>query len=169
MTPVRGLIVEQIPRLRRYARALTGDQSRADDLVQDCLERALGRTRLWKPGTNIRAWLFTIMHNLFVNDLRRNKGGLRSLDDATLAQQESADGDGLAAMELRDIDRALAQLTPEHREVLLLVAVEQLTYQEAADALGIPVGTVMSRLARGRARLAEVLEDGPGRGLRRVK
>ena len=105
----------------------------------------------------------------FVNDLRRNKGGLRSLDDATLAQQESADGDGLAAMELRDIDRALAQLTPEHREVLLLVAVEQLTYQEAADALGIPVGTVMSRLARGRARLAEVLEDGPGRGLRRVK
>lgn len=148
-------ILAEIPRLRRYARALTGDRDRADDLVQDTLERALGRWRLWRGG-NTRSWLLTIMHNIFVNQVRAPHA-VDFMPDEELPLIPVRDhlADALA---VRDLDRQLAALPPEQRAVLLLVGLEELSYGEAARVLGIPAGTVMSRLARARARLRELLE-----------
>jgi len=147
-------LLAEIPRLRRYARALTGDRTRADDLVQDTLERALGRWRLWRPG-NLRAWLMTIMHNLFVNELRANTL-VEYRDDAALPEHpvRSAQTDSL---ELRDLERALQSLPAEQREVLLLVGLEELAYEEVARIVGVPIGTVMSRLSRARSRLRSLM------------
>ncbi|MCC6534971.1 MAG: RNA polymerase sigma factor [Burkholderiales bacterium] len=151
-------IREQIPRLRRYARALSGDREAADDLVQDTLERALSRSALLRPGGDPRPWLFAIMHNLFVNDMRsaavRKRVALdpEAMDGATRDSTQ----DGLA---MRDIDRALALLPGEQREVVLLVGLEQLGYAETAKVIGVPIGTVMSRLARGREKLRALLND----------
>lgn len=157
-------IADCIPRLRRYARALTGNRSRADDLVQDTLERSWSRRHLWRPGTDLRAWLFTIMHNLYMNQVRRREPVL--IDDERLdlpvpALQEDALG-------LRDLQRALEQLPAEHREVLLLVGLEQMRYEEVAGVLNIPIGTVMSRLSRGRERLRTLMADSVP-ALRRIK
>lgn len=148
-------IVAHIPRLRRYARALAGDSHRADDLVQDTLERALAKFHLWRRGSDLRAWLFTIMHNVFVNQLkaRRELG----LDEAVQDGLQSAPQSD--PLELRDLDLALRQLPVEQREVLLLVGLEQLSYAEVGKALGIPAGTVMSRLSRGRERLRALMSD----------
>lgn len=150
----RDLIVAEIPRLRRYARALTGDVARADDLVQDTLERALSRFSLWRPG-NLRAWLLTIMHNIFVNQIK-SASHVDYLADDVLPDLplRATQSDNL---ELRDLDRALGRLTPEQREVLLLVGLEDLSYDETAKVIGSPVGTVMSRLSRGRERLRALL------------
>lgn len=156
MLQERDLLAE-IPRLRRYARALTGDATRADDLVQDTLERALAKWLLWRPG-KLRNWLMTMMHNLFVNDVRA-RSALEYRDDDTLPELavRAEQGDGLA---LRDLDRALLALTPEQREVLLLVGLEDLRYEEVARITGVPVGTVMSRLSRARTRLRTLLSEG---------
>jgi RNA polymerase sigma-70 factor (ECF subfamily) len=148
-------IVAEIPRLRRYARALTGEAVRADDLVQDTLERALGKWSLWGAG-NLRAWLFSIMHNLFVNQARSPRlvdyPGDEALPDLpTRATQNDA-------LELRDFAHSLSRLPEEQREVVLLVALEDLSYGDTAKVLGVPVGTVMSRLSRGRERLRALLE-----------
>ena len=150
----RELIIAEIPRLRRYARALTGDPSRADDLVQDTLERALSRFSLWRPG-NLRAWLFTIMHNLFVNQIK-SAAHVDYLADDLLPDLplRATQSDNL---ELRDLDRALGRLTAEQREVILLVGLEDLSYEDAAKVIGSPIGTVMSRLSRGRERLRALL------------
>jgi len=149
MNPER--IAEHIPRLRRYARALAGDQHAADDLVQDTLERAINKRHLWRPDSDLRAWLFAIMHNVFVNQLRSRQAHPEdALDDDALPAVAPTDG---ARLEIRDLQTALALLSPEQREVVLLVGLEQLTYAEASHALGIPIGTVMSRLFRGRERL----------------
>ena len=149
-------ITSHIPRLRRYARALTGDSSAADDLVQDTLERAWRRLALWRAGSDLRAWLFTIMHNIFVNQLRSDP---RKLAKAT--EFAGADLSPTAPQEdrliLRDLDKALARLPHEQREVVLLIGLEQLTYEETAKILGIPVGTVMSRLSRGREQLRALM------------
>ena len=142
-------IAAHIPRLRRYARALAGDSHRADDLVQDTLERALVKFRLWRRGSDMRAWLFTIMHNVFINQLKSRREF--ALDDALEAGLQSAPQSD--ALELRDLDAALRKLPAEQREVLLLVGLEQLSYVEASKVLDVPVGTVMSRLSRGRERL----------------
>lgn len=142
-------IVAHIPRLRRYARALAGDSHRADDLVQDTLERALAKFHLWRRGSDMRAWMFAIMHNVFVNQLKQRRE--LALDEATEAGLEGAPRADV--LELRDLDAALARLPVEQREVLLLIGLEQLSYAEASEALGVPVGTVMSRLSRGRERL----------------
>jgi len=149
-------VEEQIPRLRRYARALTGDRSLADDLVQDTLERALSRFHLWRRGSDLRAWLFTIMHNIYVNQTRaRLRHVHEALEDGSAAEAVHArEPDWL---ELRDLDGALARLPHEQRAVLLLVGLEQFTYEEAARVLDIPIGTVMSRLSRGRERLRTIL------------
>ncbi|MBI4989692.1 MAG: sigma-70 family RNA polymerase sigma factor [Rhodocyclales bacterium] len=150
----RHAIVAEIPRLRRYARALTGDVVRADDLVQDTLERALGKWSLWRPG-NLRAWLFSIMHNLFVNQVRSPRlieyPGDEALPELPVRENQ---GD---ALELRDFARSLSRLPEEQREVLLLVGLEDLSYEDAARVLGVPIGTVMSRLSRGRERLRALL------------
>jgi RNA polymerase sigma-70 factor (ECF subfamily) len=162
------LFDEHIPRLRRYARALTGERTQADDLVQECLARAWEKRSLWQLGTDLRAWLFTIMHNLFVNDLRRRKSRpeLLALDDEALdAPRRATQEDGLG---LRDLQAALDRLPMEQREVLLLVGLEEMSYAEVAKTLGIPLGTVMSRLSRARERLRVQLH-GAGPALRRVK
>jgi RNA polymerase sigma-70 factor (ECF subfamily) len=165
----RDSIVAEIPRLRRYAHALLGEANRADDLVQDTLERALSRWRLWQPlggqGTP-RAWLFAIMHNLFINQLKAGKAVEFRPDDElpdlpTRPTQEDALG-------LRDLARALATLPGDQREILLLIGLEELSYQEAAKVLGVPIGTVMSRLSRARARLRGVLDEEAGGGLLKV-
>jgi RNA polymerase sigma-70 factor (ECF subfamily) len=145
----RAEIAAHIPRLRRYARALAGDNHRADDLVQDTLERALTKFHLWRHGSDLRAWMFTIMHNVFINQLKARRE--LALDDAVEDGLQSAPQSD--PLELRDLDAALRRLPVEQREVLLLVGLEQLSYAEASQALDVPVGTVMSRLSRGRERL----------------
>ena len=150
----RELITAEIPRLRRYARALTGDASRADDLVQDTLERALSRFSLWRPG-NLRAWLFTIMHNIFVNQIKAAAHVDYLADD--LLPDLPLRATQTDNLELRDLDRALGRLSADQREVLLLVGLEDLSYEETARIIGSPVGTVMSRLSRGRERLRALL------------
>lgn len=147
-------LLAEIPRLRRYARALAGDAARADDLVQDTLERALRKGRLWRPG-NVRAWLLTMMHNVFVNQLR-GAGAIDYRDPVDLPEL-AVRAPQHDAIELRELDRALQQLSPEHREILLLVGLEDLGYEEAARVVGAPVGTVMSRLSRARGRLRQLL------------
>ena len=139
--------VALIPRLRRYARALVGDRSSADDLVQDTLERAWARLHLWQRGTDLRAWLFTVMHNVHANRARAFRAHSEFDEGAPEAGFKPAE-DGL--LELRDLERALAALPVEQREVLLLVALEEMSYAETASTLGIPSGTVMSRLSRAR-------------------
>jgi RNA polymerase sigma-70 factor, ECF subfamily len=146
-----------IPRLRRYARALTGNRDAADDLVQDTLERAWGRFHLWRRGTNLRAWLFTIMHNLFVNDSRT-----RNRENQFAAEEDEASAVAASpahekSIELRELDAALRQLPEEQREVVLLVGLEQMSYREVARVTGVPLGTVMSRLFRGRERLRQLV------------
>ena len=160
----RHLIIEHIPRLRRYARSLVGDRYVAEDLVQDTLERAWNKSYLWRPGSDLRAWLFTIMHNVFVNEARRRRYEIEQpMEELPLVPVRGSQSEQL---ELRDVDRALRSLPVDQREVLLLVAVEQLTYEEVSNALGIPIGTVMSRLSRGRERLRELLA---GRSLMSLK
>lgn len=153
-------VAEHIPRLRRYARALTRDRSSVDDLVQDTLERALNKLHLWRPGSDMRAWLFSIMHNVFINQLRSPKPevnfDLDGLPDVTVKATQ------IDRIELVEVERALHRISAEQREVLLLVTVEQMSYEETARALAIPIGTVMSRLSRARKNLRHLM-DGAGR------
>ena len=149
-------IREHIPRLRRYARALTGNREAADDLVQDTLERTIARSALFRPGSDPRPWLFTIMHNIFVNQVRSAAVRKTTQLDQAVVEPVAADTAtyGLVA---RDIERALQFVPAEQREVILLVGLEDFSYAETARILGIPVGTVMSRLSRGRERLRALL------------
>ncbi len=150
----RDAIVAEIPRLRRYARALTGRADAADDLVQETLQRALEKWRLWQRARDLRPWLFSIMHNLHVDFRRRDHRIDFCDDDLPLPPQRASQTD---ALELRDLERALALLPADQREVLLLVGLEELSYSEVARALSIPQGTVMSRLSRARTRLRALL------------
>ncbi|MBI4291825.1 MAG: sigma-70 family RNA polymerase sigma factor [Betaproteobacteria bacterium] len=144
-------IVDHIPRLRRYARALVGDRHSADDLVQDTLERACNKFHLWRSGSDLRAWLFTVMHNVFVNQVRGARNQVeQSMDEVPVVAARATQGD---ALELAEVDRALRALPAEQREVLLLIAVEQLSYVEVSRVLSVPIGTVMSRLSRARERM----------------
>ena len=145
-----------LPALRRYARLLTGDATRADDLVQDTLERAMVKWSLWQPGSNLRAWLLSVMHNLYLNQRRDS-----SLDDASVSIDEAPEAGyepWAQVGERLDMQQALLALTPASRAVLLLVTVEEHSYAEAAQILVIPVGTVMSRLHRAREQLRLRLE-----------
>ena len=159
-------IVELIPRLRRYARALAGDRISADDLVQDTLERAWSKLHLYRRGTDLRAWLFTVMHNVFVNQLRALRSTVALDDEMPELAQPARETDALV---LRDLDAAIRRLPPEQREVLLLVALEEMSYDEAAGTLGIPIGTVMSRLARAREKLRAMLSGLPPGGGKQLK
>jgi RNA polymerase sigma-70 factor (ECF subfamily) len=162
-------ILAQIPHLRRYAHALMGDRARAEDLVQDCLERAWSRFHLWREGSNLRTWLFTIMHNLHANAARTASRRPQTvpMDESNFAAPtRAAQEDGL---EVASIESALALLSDDQRQVILLVGLEEMSYQEAAAVLGVPIGTVMSRLHRGRERLRQVLIGTGGTPLRRVK
>src|SRR5271163_4168045 len=148
---------EEIPRLRRYARALTRNVPRADDLLQETLARALRKEHLWQPGTDLRAWLFTIMHNQNVNEIRHamRNGGVVDIGDCSAIL--IATTDPRASRRLRELDHALGQLPEEQREVILLVGLEGMSYEEAAAILYVPVGTIRSRLSRGRDALRKLM------------
>ena len=158
MSDFAELLEHEIPRLRRYARALTRDTAMADDLVQNCLVRALAKQHLWQAGTDLRAWLFTILHNQHVNDVRRSvrEGVAVPVEDAApvLTVSDKAE----ASLQLRDLDRAIAELPEEQRQVILLVGLEGMRYDEAAAVLDIPIGTVRSRLSRGRESLRALMD-----------
>jgi len=156
-------IEAEIPRLRRYARALARDATAADDLVQDCLVRALGKLHLWQEGTDLRAWLFTILHNQYVNRVRRavREGisvGLSETEPMLTRAPHQA-----KQLELRDLRRALEKLPEEQRSVILLVGLEGMRYEEVAEVLDVPVGTVRSRLSRGREALRRLIGIIPDR------
>jgi len=155
------LLEAQIPRLRRYARALMRDASRADDLVQDTIVRALAKQHLWQPDSNLRAWLFTLMHNQHVNNVRRfaREGAAVDVDD--VAADLVAVSDPMASRELSELNIAIARLPEEQRQVLLLIGLEGIRYDEAAAVLDVPIGTVRSRLSRAREALRRMLEIEP--------
>ena len=163
-----SLIERQVPALRRYAYGLLRDHDAADDLVQDCLERALSRWYLRRSDADLRAWLFTILRNLCVSAYRsrRRRGVTTPIDEAmplgTAPGQE-------ARLEAHDMLAALDQLPEDQKSLLLLIGVEDLSYTEAAKVLGVPIGTVMSRLSRARQRLRTAIEGGRAPLLRRVK
>jgi RNA polymerase sigma-70 factor (ECF subfamily) len=159
------LLEAQIPRLRRYARALTRDVSRADDLVQSCLTRAVAKQHLWQPGTDLRAWLFTILHNQNVNDVRRSAREGVSIAIEEIAPVLPVQSNAIATLQLRDLERAIGQLPQEQREVILLVGLEGMSYDEVAAILKVPIGTVRSRLSRGRDQLRRLMdmEEAPPR------
>lgn len=164
-------LVDHILSLRRYARALTGDAWAADDLVQDTLERACSKWRLWIVGSDLRAWLFTIMHNVFASQVRRAPARATMVDiDDVVHELRSADSHRDEAI---DLQRCLLLLPEDQRAVLLLVALEDLSYAQVARVLDVPVGTVMSRLSRARVRLQDLMEGSaqPAQrpGLRRLK
>src|SRR5881227_816006 len=159
MSDFARLLEGEIPRLRRYARALTRDVTRADDLVQSCLTRALAKQHLWQAGTDLRAWLFTILHNQHCNEVRRSvREGLSvELDQAPPVSVRS---NAIAALELRDLERAINRLPEDQRSVILLIGLEGMQYDRVAAILNVPVGTVRSRLARGRAKLRRLMSGG---------
>jgi RNA polymerase sigma-70 factor (ECF subfamily) len=165
-------LVAAIPRLRRYARVLTGDATRADDLVQDTLARAWEKRRLWQAGTDLRAWLFTVMHNVYVNQLallRRDATNVSLDADTTgFAWQLPVRGNQVDRVELLEVVEQMGRLTADQREVLLLAAVEEMRYEEIAVLLSVPIGTVMSRLSRARDKLRRLVAE-PSSALRIVK
>ena len=158
MTHFHSLVEREIPRLRRYARALTRSADRADDLVQEVLIRAIAKAHLWQTGTDIRAWLFTIMHNQYVNMVRRVMREEATIDIEQMSRSFVATTDPTASCQLRELERALACLPDEQREVILLVGLEGMSYEAAAQVLSVPVGTVRSRLSRGREALRRMLD-----------
>jgi RNA polymerase sigma-70 factor (ECF subfamily) len=157
MNDFSKMMEAEIPRLRRYARALTRNDDTADDLVQECLVRALSKQHLWAEGTDLRAWLFTIMHNQNVNFVRRavRQGPETGVSDTEPSLTRAANQD--RQLELRDLDRALALLPEEQRSVILLIGLEGMAYETAAEVVGVPVGTVRSRLSRGREELRKLM------------
>ena len=165
-------LVAAIPRLRRYARVLTGESSRADDLVQDTLARGWEKRRMWRSGSDLRAWLFTIMHNVWINQLalaRRDAANVSiDADPGNPAWQLSVRGNQLDRVELLELLQQMGRLSADQREVLLLAAVEELRYEEIATILQIPIGTVMSRLSRARSSLRQLIAE-PASTLRVVK
>jgi RNA polymerase sigma-70 factor (ECF subfamily) len=158
MKPDDSPLLTWLPRLRRYARALAGNLDDADDLVQDTLERACAKAGLWRGVGDMRAWLFSIMHNLHVDGVRRPRVPTVALDDDTpdLAVAPTQ-GERLAVL---DLHAALEQLPIEQKQIVLLVALEEMSYADIAATLNIPIGTVMSRLSRGRERLRGLIDGG---------
>jgi len=157
MSDFHRRLEEEIPRLRRYARALTRNATRADDLVQDTLTRAVQKAHLWQPGTDLRAWLFTIMHNQNVNQIRHAIRDSATVNLETCSQSLVATTDPTASRQLRELERALGQLPEDQRQVILLVGLEGMSYEQAAAILQVPVGTIRSRLSRGRDALRKLM------------
>jgi len=168
MKKFETLLVEYIPRLRRYAHALSNNQYAADDLVQDTLERALNKRLLWRRGSRLRPWLFTIMHNLFINQVRQHGSSpqMLELDENIMDATESPEGT-FYAQQLR---YSINQLPDDQKEVFLLVSLEGFSYEEVATIMNIPVGTIMSRLSRAREKLrTKISTHQKSIRLRRVK
>ena len=158
MSNYAQLLETEIPRLRRYARALARDAARADDLVQSCLVRAIAKAHLWRPGTDLRAWLFTILHNQHVNEIRRSVREGVSVAVEDVAPILTVAPNAAASLQLRDLERAINTLPQEQRQVILLVGLEGMRYEDVAAILDIPIGTVRSRLSRGREMLRKLMD-----------
>lgn len=158
MSDFNVLLEAEIPRLRRYARALLHDERRADDLVQDTLVRAIAKQHLWQVGTDLRAWLFTIMHNQHVNNLRRAVRERATVNMDDVASTLVATTDPTASRQLHELEMAIGRLPAEQRETILLVGLEGMRYDQAALILGVPIGTIRSRLSRGRDLLRKLFE-----------
>jgi RNA polymerase sigma-70 factor (ECF subfamily) len=167
---IRTQIVAELPYLRRFARALAGDAALADDLVQDCVERALLKAHLYDPARPLRTWLYAVLRNLFVSGLRRDgrSGVVASIDDMGEAEGavSAVQEEGLS---VASIAEALKALPPQQREVIVLIGLEDMSYRDAAEVTGVPIGTVMSRLSRARSALGRLLVERGHNVLRRVK
>jgi RNA polymerase sigma-70 factor (ECF subfamily) len=163
-------LLSEVPHLRRFARGLCGDPGLADDLVQDCLERALAKAHLYDPSRPLRAWLYAVLRNIHISGLRRAGRSqiAMSIDDMASGEDAIA-GEQEAQLGVRDVSEALDRLPPAHREVILLVALEEMSYRDVAEITGVPLGTVMSRLSRARSTLRNILEGKDVPALRRVK
>ena len=169
MNDRKAAILAEIPRLRRYARALLHDRDGADDLVQDCLERALLRIDNWQTGESPRRWLFTIMHHLFIDQTRKARRRaevvMMTLDEKEALSSPATQAESVASREILD---ALQAVSADRRAALLMVGIEGFSYAEAASILGIPAGTLMSRIARGHEELCGLLDDAARRRIIRV-
>lgn len=160
----REELVEHLPALRAFALSLTRNRASADDLVQDAVVKAWQNMEKFEPGTNLRAWLFTILRNLFYSSRRKSKREVQDSDGAMVATlSEKPDHDGRLA--LADFEKAFAKLTDEQREALILVGASGFSYEEAAEMCDCAMGTIKSRVNRGRARLVEILELTEGEAL----
>jgi RNA polymerase sigma-70 factor (ECF subfamily) len=167
MTPdetTRQALIALIPRLRRFARVLTGNLADADDVVQACLEKAMLNLDQWQPGTRLDAWVFRIARNTWVDDRRRAHNRKAHDDIGEMIDLAGDDGVAIteASNEARMVRAAVDALPPEQRDVVALVMLEELSYREAADMLGLPIGTVMSRLSRAKAALAKIMANAGG-------
>lgn len=166
----RSQLIQELPHLRRFSRALVGDAALADDLVQDCVERALNKSHLYDPARPLRAWLYAVLRNIYISSLRRD-----GRSTIVKAVEELTDGEDAVPPAQEDrlsanlVTEALNRLPPQHREVIVLVGLEELSYRDVAEVLGLPIGTVMSRLSRAREALRNILEDRGHTVLRRVK
>ena len=161
--------MEELPSLRRYARALTGNQHHADDLVQDCYLRACSRFHLWRSENKLRPWLFTIMHNLYVNWIRDNARRTDVMPLESHEQHLSVKPQQEGVIEIAQLTKQIQQLSLEQREILLMVSLEGLSYKEVAGVMKIPVGTVMSRLGRARETLRLNMDMNGKTKLKRIK
>ncbi len=170
MDDLRWTIARQMPHLRRYAIALTRNRDEADDLVQDCLERALRKRHLWRRRGNIRSWLFRILYRTHIDHKRRRKPITVPASSEVIDHVDAQAPDQEPRLECRNIAEALDRLPDDQRAVILLVALEGMSYDEVADVMGIPIGTVRSRLSRGRESLRQLRASETARPrLRRVK
>jgi RNA polymerase sigma factor (sigma-70 family) len=160
-------LLAQLPGLRRYAAALAGNAADADDLVQDCIERALARQDTLREPESLGRWLKVILHNLYFTALRRR--GAPSVPIEDFAEDLALSVPPEDRDRIRDLVRAMSALSTEHRQILLLISLEGMSYREVAETLDIPIGTVMSRLARARERLRSALEGAEDRAVRRIK
>ena len=157
-------LFEQLPHLLRYAKALTRNNDLAEDLVQDCLERAWVKKLMWNSQRRIRPWLFTIMHNLYVNQIKKQTisttsvENYDSIDTLLTVTADNRNLDNSSLLRLRDLESALGKLSPEYREIILLAGLENLTYKEISKVTALPLGTVMSRLSRAREKLRTLME-----------
>jgi RNA polymerase sigma-70 factor, ECF subfamily len=162
-------VATHVVALRRYALVLVGDSSEADDLVQECLSRVLAQMRSWRPVRDLRAYLFTTMHNVFIDNSRRQKIRRTDIPIEHAIASLSLPATQLKRLEFRDLVTALGKLPSQQREVVLLIGLEGMSYSEASNVLGVPIGTVMSRLSRGREALRQLMSQGAVSKLRVVK
>ena len=163
-------LTQETPYLRRFARSLVNNTAMADDLVQDTLERAINRMHLFDHDRKLRPWLFRILRNLNISEYRKMQNRDQHIEFDTVSETHSTSAQRPdSGLILHDISKALDELPYEHREVLVLVALEGLKYREVVDVLDIPIGTVMSRLSRAREKLRDLLDYPDHKTLRRVK
>ena len=170
MNDLQKQLLSELPYLRRFARSLCGDAALADDLVQDCAERALKKSHLYDPTRPLRAWLFAILRNIYISGLRKNARHTiaKTVDDLEMGE-DAVPPDQETGMSLALITDALDSLPTQQREIVVLISLEEMSYREAAEIVGVPIGTVMSRLSRARSQLHQILEERGAPVLRRVK